>query len=214
MAVTANDNGISIRLGVPPNAIVASTTLNNGAVFKLQSYGAGSIALGTSALGVGATTAITLDFELPALPLQIGNYPNNVTRGFQLTDATLYYQFVGSSGNTSAGASTMTFNAFTQSYVDQSATLLNSSGSSGSSGVPYGGTFTFSGGINGTSSAMTLAASSTINVVVCSPQSSLAPMVNTNNQRMVFEWAYNSGTATSFVAIVYGADIHGNWIAV
>ncbi len=116
------------------------------------------------------------------------------------------------SGNTSAGASTPAFNAFTQSYVDQSTTLLNSSGSSGSSGVPYGGTFTFAGGINGTSSTMTIAPSSTINVVTCTPQSSLAPFVNTDNQRMVFEWTFNSGTGTSFVAVVYGANVHGNWV--
>lgn len=215
MALTLNDNGYQIRLEVPLPTIITgaanSSTLSSVPPAVIDRGSSTAVTVGVTRLaqypssnfGVGAI-AQEYDFDLPPLPYQIGNTGNNVSRGFQMTDVTLSY-FVSSTGPATASnnASTMLMSAFLTTFTD---------GASFSSGVAYGGTFTYNWGSSTGLSSMGSSGSSNMYNVVCVPAAGTNPFINTDNQRLTFSLTLNNGAASSFSFSIYNAVVHGKWV--
>lgn len=208
MAITLNDNGYNIRLQVPLTTLLASSSMIGIAQPLLipQRSQQGLTNLLLSSLPAGTSTLVT--FDLPAIPYQIGNAGNNAPRGFQLTDVTMLLTISSGSVNSSANASTTSFTAW----------LFNASDGATATTAPvaYGGSssqWTYNEGSSVGASWGNISAASTFAQLVAVPAAGLNPIINTDNQRLMFELYMTEGATTStFTLGIWDITIHGKLI--
>jgi hypothetical protein len=213
VSISHNDNGIAIRLEVPlPTIMTTSCVVSSVPGFAIDHGSSTAATVGVTRLAKYASSndqhaadvAYELDWDLPPLPYQIGNTGNNVSRGFQLTDVTIAYMMSSlGTGTACNGASTMLLTGLLTNFTDSA---------SFSSGVAYGGTFTYNWGSSTGLSSMGSTPSSNMYQVVCVPASGANSFINTDNQRLTFAWTMNSGGGSSMTLGVYNVVIHGKYV--
>lgn len=211
MAITHNDNGYAVRLQVPLATLSVSSSMFQVAQPLLvpQRITQGQWAVNLSS--IPAAASVLISFPLPTVPYQIGNTGNNVPRGFQITDVTLAFALSSANPGASAGASAMSFTAYTY----PSSGFLDGSPAT-TSPTAYGGTssqWLYNEGSSTGASFGLFSPSTTIALITAVPGSGLNTFLNTDNQQVTFEWYMLPGATTSTMTLtIYDVTVHGKWV--